>query len=262
MINSKTSKKNFKSTYSYSFKKIYHSNMIDFIKYFFRIKKINFLLTFLSLLNFGIMFGAEEDKEEYKIKIKFEKKDKVEKEPFTMFLENFCQTFGLNVEYLNTKEAEKTKYDYFENSKYDFCFYYRDREGDKVFVATDENFGIFYNNPDSYENVSKFRHLFFKKKEDNNNIKAYDKIINNENFKNIFITVYIDKDINEDIEEEKKEEPEEKKKENNHIENNFNGKGDKKDNGNVNKNNDCSCYKCCLDCCIWFTAKALDCLPN
>lgn len=50
--------------------------MIDFIKYFFRIKKINFLLTFISLLNFGIMFSAEEDKEEYKIEIKFEKKMK------------------------------------------------------------------------------------------------------------------------------------------------------------------------------------------
>ena len=40
--------------------------MIDFIKYFFRIKKINFLLTFLSLLNFGIMFGVEEDKKKHK----------------------------------------------------------------------------------------------------------------------------------------------------------------------------------------------------
>lgn len=68
MINSKTSKKNFNSTYCYSFKKITVLNMIDFIKYFFRIKKINLLLIFISLLNFGIMFGAEEDKKNIKQK--------------------------------------------------------------------------------------------------------------------------------------------------------------------------------------------------
>ena len=82
--------------------------MVDFIKYFFRIKKINFLLTFLSLLNFGIMFGAKKDKEEHKIKIKFEKKDKGEKEtlPIIIFLKKFCETFDLSIDDLITKKSE------------------------------------------------------------------------------------------------------------------------------------------------------------
>ena len=144
--------------------------MIDFIKYFFRIKKINLLLTFISLLNFGIMFGAEEKKEEYKIKIKFEKKDKVEKKPFTMFLENFCQTFGLNIEKFNKED--------FRKSKYDFGFYYKDNDDDKIIVSTDADFEIFYIQDDLYEKKSKIGYLFLKKdeKEGNDIIKAYDEI--------------------------------------------------------------------------------------
>lgn len=214
--------------------------MIDFIKYFFRIKKINLLLTFLSLLNFGIMFGAKKDKEEHKIKIKFEKKDKVGKEslPFIMFLKKFCETFGLSTEDLNTKEAEDPKYNYFTNSKYDFCFYYIDTDGDRVFIHTNEDFYTFYINKDCYEEKSKIRHLFFTKNEDDNNInKVYDDIIENKKFKNISITVY----INEDIEEEKK--MKKKKEENNHIENNLNVEGDKENNGEVNNN--CPCCNCC-----------------
>ena len=253
MINSKTSKKNFNSTYCYSFKKITILNMIDFIKYFFRIKKINFLLTFLSLLNFGIMFGAEEDKEEHKIKIKFEKRDKVEKEPFKMFLENFCKTFDLNINDLNVED--------FKNSKYDFDFYYKDLDKDKIFVSTDYDFGIFYNCSDFYENVSTTRHLFFEKKEnneekDNNITKVYDNIIENEKFKNISITVYINKDLKANNEEEKKMKKKKKKilkqilEKNNHIEKNLDWNGDKNNNGDVNKNknNDCPCCNCCLDC--------------
>ena len=210
--------------------------MIDFIKYFFRIKKINFLLTFLSLLNFGIMFGAKKDKEEYKIEIKFEKKDKVEKEPlpFIMFLKKFCETFGLSTEDLNTKEAEDQKYNYFTNSKYDFYFCYIDGDDDKIIVSTDEDFKIFYTNKDCYEEKSKIRHLFFSKNEDNNKIKVYDEIIKNKNFKNISITVY----INEDIEEEKKEE---------NIENKAN-KANNEEEKKKKKNNDCPCCNCCLDC--------------
>ena len=215
--------------------------MIDFIKYFFRIKKINLLLTFISLLNFGIMFGAEEKKEEYKIKIKFEKKDKVEKKPFTMFLENFCQTFGLNIEKFNKED--------FRKSKYDFGFYYKDNDDDKIIVSTDADFEIFYIQDDLYEKKSKIGYLFLKKdeKEGNDIIKAYDEIINNEKFKNISITVYINKDLKANNEEEKKNE--EKKEEdikvnigkNNHIEKKLNGNGDK-------KNNDCHYCNCCLDC--------------
>lgn len=241
--------------------------MIDFIKYFFRIKKINFLLIFLSLLNFGIMFGVEEDKGKHKIEIKFEKKNKVEKKdkvekeplPFIMFLKKFCETFGLSTEDLNTKEAEDPKYNYFINSKYDFCFYYKDLDKDKITVSTDYDFGIFYNYSDFYENVSTTRHLFFEKKEnneekDNNITKVYDNIIKNEKFKNISITVYINEDLKVNNEEEKKKEIKEENKANNeennvhykHIENNLNLEGDKKNNGDVN--NDCHYCNCCLDC--------------
>lgn len=164
-----------------------------------------------------------------------------------MFLEKFCQTFNLDIKKLNINNLQ--------GSKYDFCFYYIDNDGDKVIVANNGDFNIFYEDVYSNKEKSTTKHLFFKKKEDNNKIKAYDNIIKNENFKNISITVYINEDFKANNEEEKKEE-------NNHIENNLNGKGDKKDNVNKNKNNDCSCYKCCLDCCNWFTAKALYCLPN
>lgn len=212
--------------------------MIDFIKYFFRIKKINLLLTFISLLNFGIMFGAEEKKEEYKIKIKFEKKDEVEKKPFTMFLENFCQTFGLNIENLNKED--------FRKSKYDFEFYYKDNDDDKIIVSTDEDFKIFYTNGDSYEKKSKIRHLFFERKEnneeeDNNITKVYDNIINNKNFKDISITVYINEDLKANNEEEKKEE---------NIENKANkaNKANNEEEKKKKKNNDCPCCNCCLDC--------------
>ena len=183
------------------------------------------------------MFGAKKDKEEHKIKIKFEKKDKVEKEslPFIMFLKKFCETFGLSTEDLNTKKAEDPKYNYFTNSKYDFCFYYIDTDGDRVFIHTNEDFYTFYINKDCYEEKSKIRHLFFTKNEDDNNInKVYDDIIENKKFKNISITVY----INEDIEEEKKEEI---KEENNHIENNHHEDDDKNSNGDVN----CPCCNCC-----------------
>ena len=223
--------------------------MIDFIKYFFRIKKINFLLTFLSLLNFGIMFGAKKDKEEHKIKIKFEKKDKVEKGslPFIMFLKKFCETFGLSTEDLNTKEAEDPKYNYFTNSKYDFCFYYIDTDGDRVFIHTNEDFYTFYINKDCYEEKSKIRHLFFTKNEDDNNInKVYDEIIKNKNFKNISITVYIKEDLKANNEEEEKK-MKKKKEENNHIEKNHIDNifdvvdDDKNKNGDVN----CPCCNCC-----------------
>ena len=211
--------------------------MVDFIKYFFRIKKINFLLTFISLLNFGIMFGAEEKKEEYKIKIKFEKKDEVEKKPFTMFLENFCQTFGLNIENLNKED--------FRKSKYDFEFYYKDNDDDKIIVSTDEDFEIFYTQDGFYE----IGYLFLEKdeKKGNNIIKVYDDIINNKNFKNISITVYIKEDLKANN-EEKKEEKEKKEniEKNNNIEKNLDVKGDKKNNGDVN--NDCPCCNCC-NCC-------------
>ena len=210
--------------------------MIDFIKYFFRIKKINLLLTFISLLNFGIMFGAEEKKEEYKIKIKFEKKDKVEKKPFTMFLENFCQTFGLNIED-------------FKNSKYDFKFCYIDNDDDKIIVSTYEDFEIFYEDEYLNEKKSTIRYLFLEKdeKKGNNIIKVYDDIINNKNFKNISITVYIKEDLKANN-EEKKEEKEKKEniEKNNNIEKNLDVKGDKKNNGDVN--NDCPCCNCC-NCC-------------
>ena len=210
--------------------------MIDFIKYFFRIKKINLLLTFISLLNFGIMFGAEEKKEEYKIEIKFEKKDKVEKKPFTMFLENFCQTFGLNIED-------------FKNSKYDFKFCYIDNDDDKIIVSTYEDFEIFYEDEYLNEKKSTIRYLFLEKdeKKGNNIIKVYDDIINNKNFKNISITVYIKEDLKANN-EEKKEEKEKKEniEKNNNIEKNLDVKGDKKNNGDVN--NDCPCCNCC-NCC-------------
>ena len=217
--------------------------MIDFIKYFFRIKKINLLLTFISLLNFGIMFGAEEKKEEYKIKIKFEKKDKVEKEPFTMFWENFCKTLKID---FNIED--------FENSKYDFDFYYKDKWGDWVPVLENYDFKIFYEDfeifyEDEYLNEKKstIRYLFFIKNEDNNKIKVYDDIIKNEKFKNISITVYIKEDLKANN-EEKKEEKEKKEniEKNNNIEKNLDVKGDKKNNGDVN--NDCPCCNCC-NCC-------------
>jgi len=210
--------------------------MVDFIKYFFRIKKINFLLTFISLLNFGIMFGAEEKKEEYKIKIKFEKKDKVEKEPFTMFWENFCKTLKID---FNIED--------FENSKYDFKFYYKDNDDDKIIVSTDADFEIFYIQDDLNEKKSTIRYLFFIKNEDNNKIKVYDDIIKNEKFKNISITVYIKEDLKANN-EEKKEEKEKKEniEKNNNIEKNLDVKGDKKNNGDVN--NDCPCCNCC-NCC-------------
>ena len=232
--------------------------MTDFIKYFFRIKKINFLLTFLSLLNFGIMFGAEEEKKKHKIEIKFEKKDTSEKKPFTIFLENFCQTFDLNIDNINKED--------FRESKYDFNFYYRDSDDeDKVIVSTADDFLIFYKNPDCYENVSTTRHLFLEKneKEGDDIIKAYNEIINKENFKNISITVYINEDLKVNNEEEKKEENiEANNKENkeanneennvpyNHIEKKLNGNGDKNNNEDVNKNknNDCPYCNCCLDC--------------
>ena len=209
--------------------------MIDFIKYFFRIKKINFLLTFLSLLNFGIMFGAEEDKKKHKIEIKFEKKDTLEKKSFTIFLENFCQTFALNIDNINKED--------FRKSKYDFRFYYRDSEGeDKVIISTADDFLIFYTNPDCYENVSTTRHLFFEKKnneeEGNEIVRAYDDIINKENFKNISITVYINEDLKVNNEEEKKEENNVNYK---YMENDLDGNGDK-------KNNDCPCCNWC-NCC-------------
>ena len=213
--------------------------MIDFIKYFFRIKKINFLLTFLSLLNFGIMFGAEEDKEEHKIEIKFEKKDEVEKKPFAMFLENFCQTFGLKIENLNKED--------FRKSKYDFGFYYKDEDDDKIIVSTDQDFEIFY----TQDGFSEIEYLFLEKdkKEGNDIIKVYDDIINNKNFKNISITVSIKEDLKANNEEIKKEEEEDIKVnigKNNHIEKNLDVKGDKKNNEDVN--NDCSCCNCC-NCC-------------
>ena len=218
--------------------------MIDFIKYFFRIKKINFLLTFLSLLNFGIMFGVEEDKKKHKaeedkknpkIEIKFERKDGIEKKPFIMFLENFCQIFDLKMENIDIKD--------FRKSKYDFRFYYRDTGGeDKVLISTVDDFGIFYNYPDSYEDVSTTRHLFFEKKnneeEGNEIVRAYDDIINKENFKNISITVYINEDLKVNNEEEKKEENNVNYK---YMENDLDGNGDK-------KNNDCPCCPCC-NCC-------------
>ena len=185
------------------------------------------------------MFGAKKDKEEYKIEIKFEKKDKVEKEPlpFIMFLKKFCETFCLSTEDLNTKESENPKYDYFTTSKYDFYFYYRDSDDeDKVIVSTADDFLIFYKNPDCYENVSTTRHLFLEKneKEGDDIIKAYNEIINKENFKNISITVY----INEDIEEEKKEE---------NIENKAN-KANNEEEKKKKKNNDCPYCNGCLDC--------------
>ena len=205
--------------------------MVDFIKYFFRIKKINFLLTFLSLLNFGIMFGAEEKKEEHKIKIKFEKKDEVEKEPFAMFLENFCQILGLNIGNIDKED--------FRKSKYDFKFYYKDSDEDHTMVYENKDFDIFYINGNLYEEESKIGYLFLEKdeKEGNNIIKAYDEIINKEEFKNILITVY--------IKEKKKKKKEEKKEENNvnykYMENDLDGNVDK-------KNNDCPCCNWC-NCC-------------
>ena len=143
------------------------------------------------------MFGAEEDIEEHKIKIKFEKRDKVEKEPFIMFLENFCQIFGLNIE--NLKDL-----------KYDFKFCYIDSDEDCIIVQNNEDFDIFYISGDLDEKKSTTRYLFLGKdeKEGNDIIKVYDDIIKNENFKNISITVY----INEDIEEEKKRRTRRKKR--------------------------------------------------
>ena len=184
------------------------------------------------------MFGAEEKKEEYKIKIKFKKKDEVEKKPFTMFLENFCKTFELNIED-------------FENSKYDFDFYYKDNDDDKIIVSTDADFEIFYIQDGFYE----IGYLFLEKdeKKDNNKIKVYDDIIKNEKFKNISITVYIKEDLKANN-EEKKEEKEKKEniEKNNNIEKNLDWNGDKNNNGDVNKNknknNDCPYCNCCLDC--------------
>ena len=192
------------------------------------------------------MFGAEEKKEEYKIKIKFEKKDKVEKEPFTIFLENFCQTFNLDIKKLNINNLQE--------SEYDFCFYYIDKNVDPVIISSKEDFKIFYEDfeifyDDEYLNEKKstIRYLFFIKNEDNNKIKVYDDIIKNEKFKNISITVYIKEDLKANN-EEKKEEKEKKEniEKNNNIEKNLDVKGDKKNNGDVN--NDCPCCNCC-NCC-------------
>ena len=206
--------------------------MIDFIKYFFRIKKINFLLTFLSLLNFGIMFGAEEKKEEYKIEIKFEKKDEVGEKPFAMFLENFCQILGLDIGNIDKED--------FRKSKYDFSFYYKDSDGDPILVYENEDFDFFYTSGNLYEEKSQIGYLFLEKneKEGDDIIKAYNEIINKENFKNISITVYINEDLKINNEEEKKEENNVNYK---YMENDLDGNGDK-------KNNDCPCCNWC-NCC-------------
>ena len=84
---------------------------------------------------------------------------------------------------------------------------------------------------------------------DNNITKVYDNIIENEKFKNISITVYINKDLKANNEEEKKMKKKKKKilkqilEKNNHIEKNLDWNGDKKNNGEVN--NDCPCCNCC-----------------
>jgi hypothetical protein len=52
-----------------------------------------------------------------------------------MFWGNFCQTFSFNIEDLNIKDSEI--------SKYDFIFYYRDSDTDRIIVQTDEDFEIF-----------------------------------------------------------------------------------------------------------------------
>lgn len=148
-----------------------------------------------------------------------------------MFFENFCKTLNLKV---NIGD--------FQNSKYDFDFYYKDKCGDWIPVLENYDFKIFYEDfeifyEDEYLNEKKstIRYLFFIKNEDNNKIKVYDDIIKNEKFKNISITVYINEDLKANNEEEKKEENNVNYK---YMENDLDGNGDK-------KNNDCPCCNCC-----------------